>query len=286
MGTTPMSYTNTGSDAVNIYFVFDGYDEIYGDFSLRWEITTLTLTDLSTISSPYDGSPSSSSDHHQLSCGSSGGAESAFYMSLPAGAAIDIGLTSTSFDSRHELSVGGAFPGDTSVGCVPGNDHDRMSYTNTGSDAVNIYFVVDAHSSWSGDLFTLTWEITTSPTPTDLSTISSPYFGSITSSTDHHQLSCGSSGGRASAFYMSLPAGATINIRDRYGEVGHELSVGGAFPGDTSIGCVDYPDTTPVSYTNTGSDAVNIYFVFGGYDRGNGGFDLTWEVSSPSLPSK
>jgi len=122
-------------------------------------------TDLSTISSPYAGSTSSRPDNHQLSCGSSGGREAAFYTSLPAGATINIGQTSNTYDSRHELSVGGAFPGNTIVGCVDDPDYTRLSYTNTGSDAVNIYFVVDAYSTGSGD-FTLTWEIDYEPSPT------------------------------------------------------------------------------------------------------------------------
>ena len=116
------------------------------------------VTDLSTIESPYEGSTVGNPDDHQLSCGG-GGSEAGFSYSLPAGATIEIGQSANDYDSRHELSVGGAFPGDASVQCVDDPDNSRMTWTNTGSDAVNVYFIVDAYSAGSG-AFTLTWTIT------------------------------------------------------------------------------------------------------------------------------
>ena len=119
------------------------------------------VTDLSTIESPYEGSTVGNPDDHQLSCGG-GGSEAGFSYSLPAGATIEIGQSANDYDSRHELSYGGAFPGDASVACVDDPDDSRMTWTNTGSDAVNVYFIVDAYSDGSG-AFTLTWTITAPP---------------------------------------------------------------------------------------------------------------------------
>ena len=51
-----------------------------------------------------------------LTCGGNGNALSAgFSYSLPPGATINIGMSHNSYDSRHELLYGGAYPGQTSV---------------------------------------------------------------------------------------------------------------------------------------------------------------------------
>ena len=49
-----------------------------------------------------------------LTCGGNGN-EAGFSYSLPPGATINIGMSHNSYDSRHELLYGGAYPGQTSV---------------------------------------------------------------------------------------------------------------------------------------------------------------------------
>ena len=87
------------------------------------------------------------------------GNEQGFFVVLQPGETIEIGQTTNGFDSRHELSYGGDYPGDTSVICRDDPDTNTESYTNDGLEPVNVYYTVDAYSDGSGD-FTLAWTIT------------------------------------------------------------------------------------------------------------------------------
>lgn len=59
----------------------------------------------------------------------------------------------------HQLSVGGAYPGDSVESCLDDPDTNMESYSNNGLGPVNVYFIIDAYSTTSGD-FTLAWTIT------------------------------------------------------------------------------------------------------------------------------
>ena len=113
--------------------------------------------DLSQLTSPYQGSTTQSPNNFQLSCGGDGNEQGFLYVLQP-GETIEIGQTTNAFDSRHELSVGGTYPGDSSVSCTDDPDTNTESYTNNGLEPVNVYYTVDAYSTGSGD-FTLAWNI-------------------------------------------------------------------------------------------------------------------------------
>jgi hypothetical protein len=116
------------------------------------------VIDLSHVTSPYSGSTTGNSDEVAV-CGV--GAEQGFVAYLKPGSTITIGQTSNTFDSKHTLRYGGAYPGDNVVQCVDDPDETELSFTNAGDANVPVYFLVDAFSSsgvgdfvlaWSGDI--------------------------------------------------------------------------------------------------------------------------------------
>jgi hypothetical protein len=120
---------------------------------------------------------------------------------------------------------------------------------------------------------------------TDLAYYSSPYTASTSSASDVVAPSCGyrSAGAKDMVFTYSVPPGATIRFNQTsndYDSV-HELRYGSVCPGSNYVTCVDDPDLTPVSWTNTGSSAQPVYYVQSGYYTNEGSFTLTWEIEYP-----
>ena len=116
--------------------------------------------DLNQLTSPYTGSTTNAPNNIALTCGGYGN-EQGFYTVLQPGETISIGQTYNDYDSRHELSYGGSYPGDVSLACRDDPDTNTETYTNTGTLPVNVYFIIDAYSSGFGT-FTLEWTITPS----------------------------------------------------------------------------------------------------------------------------
>jgi len=117
----------------------------------------------------------------------------------------------------------------------------------------------------------------------DLAYYSSPITASTSSSIDMVAPTCGygTSGAKDIVFSYLVPPGATIwfnQTSNDYDSV-HELRYGGACPGSNYVRCVDDPDLTAVSWTNTASSAQPVYYVQSGYYTSEGSFTLTWEVT-------
>jgi hypothetical protein len=129
---------------------------------------------------------------------------------------------------------------------------------------------------------------------TDLAYYTSPYTASTVSASNIFNPSCGagSAGAKDMVFTYLVPPGATIQFAQSYNDYDsvHELRYGGACPGSNYVTCVDDPDLTAVSWTNTGSSAQPVYYVQSGFSTDEGSFTLTWEVTvegawSPPLNS-
>ena len=116
-----------------------------------------TALDLSTQTSPLSSSTVGAPNTYRTSCGGSGN-EKIFYVEVPAGGELTIGMTSNTYDSRHETRWGGSCPGDNSVACTDDPDTRQHSWTNTQGSAQTAFFIVDAYSSGSGD-FVLAWNV-------------------------------------------------------------------------------------------------------------------------------
>jgi hypothetical protein len=118
------------------------------------------ILDLATISSPYSASITGNGDEVSV-CGSSG-PDQGFSIVLEPDQTIRIGQTSNTFDSKHTLRYGGAYPGESEVSCVDDPDTSKLTYMNTEAVPVDVYFVVDPYSSsTTGGDFVLEWEIST-----------------------------------------------------------------------------------------------------------------------------
>ena len=75
----------------------------------------------------------------------------------------------------------------------------------------------------------------------------------------------------------TLTIGQTSNTFDSV----HHLAYGGSCPGNTNIGCMDYPDTGSVSWTNEFQTAERVYFMIDAYSTaGRGSFTIEWAISS------
>jgi hypothetical protein len=137
-------------------------------------------------------------------------------------------------------------------------------------------------------------DVHTACSATDLAYYSSPYTASTVSASNIFAPRCGAgyAGAKDIVYTYSVPPGATVwfnQTSNDYDSV-HELRYGGVCPGSNYVTCVDDPDLTAVSWTNTDSSAQPVYYVQSGYDTGEGSFTLTWEIeypgeSSPHVPS-
>ena len=114
------------------------------------------IVELSLVTSPYRGSTRGNRNDVAV-CGS--GAEQGLFGVLGPGSRITIGQTSNTFDSKHTLRYGGAYPGDNVVRCVDDPDTGALAFTNSGDTNMPCYFNVDAYSgsgdfvvAWSGDI--------------------------------------------------------------------------------------------------------------------------------------
>jgi hypothetical protein len=124
--------------------------------------------DLASIISPYSGSILDS----YVSLGGSG-PERGFSAVLQPDQRIRINQVSNTFDSVHALRYGGGYPGIASVdNCENNNEFEEAAYTNSGTAAVKVYFVVEAYySSTSEGDFELAWVIDTPGGSCDVSTV-------------------------------------------------------------------------------------------------------------------
>eukprot|EP01050_Picozoa_sp_SAG11_P013790 SAG11_NODE_1637_length_4536_cov_14.839982_2_plen_646_part_00 len=117
-----------------------------------------TIIDLAYTTSPYEGSTTNGGDAVDLSCGGQG-REQGFQYLLQPGLTIDIGQSENNYESRHELRVGGDYPGNQTVVCVDDADTtNQISYTNNSPEPIMVYFIVGAQNNGVGD-FTLTWTV-------------------------------------------------------------------------------------------------------------------------------
>ena len=92
-------------------------------------------------------------------CGN--GEDQSFFFELDPAKQITFRQTSNFLSSSLSLSLryGGTFPGDRwTYHCVDNSDGWELAHYNFGSDPVPLYFIIDAHSSHSGE-FELGWSI-------------------------------------------------------------------------------------------------------------------------------
>lgn len=219
-------------------------------------------TDLSTVTSPYQSSTSNALNTHGTSCGGRGN-EKIFFIDVPVGLTLTIGMSSNSYDSRHETRWGGACPGTNTVACTDDPDTRQHRWTNSGGTAERAYFIVDAYSTGSGS-FTLAWSTADEPDSCeqamDLSTVSSPHHSTTTGALNTHGTSCGGYGNEK-IFFIDLPASETLTIgmsSNSY-DSRHETRWGGPCPGTNVVLCTDDPDTRQHTWTNTQGTTQRAY---------------------------
>jgi hypothetical protein len=82
-----MSYTNDGSESVTAFFIVDAYSNAVGPFTLQWDLKLHAcdqVTDLGSLTSPYESTNEFGSNSIALDCGGSG-LEKIFSIEIPAG---------------------------------------------------------------------------------------------------------------------------------------------------------------------------------------------------------
>lgn len=82
-----------------------------------------------------------------------------FTYMLQPGQNITIRQSSNSFDSVHEMRVGGACPGDDVLQTVDDPDISSMFAENSFSYPFPVYYLISGFSATSSGSYTLEWEI-------------------------------------------------------------------------------------------------------------------------------
>jgi hypothetical protein len=124
----------------------------------------------------------------------------------------------------------------------------------------------------------------------DLATLTSPYSATTTGyANDFSFCSMGSSNDRI--FFIDVPDNYIIEIWQSSNDYDsrHTMRYGGACPGTTEIGCIDDPDETPISWTNTTGSTQRVWWINAGYGSGSGNFTLNWTLTqactTPGVPN-
>jgi hypothetical protein len=116
-------------------------------------------------------------------------------------------------------------------------------------------------------------------TVTPLEMLSAPYSGSTSGAPNLYTTSCGGSGPeQVFSIHVSPGYGLDIGMTSNNYDSRHELRWGGGFPGTNLVGCIDDPDTTRMTWINTGTTLEIAYFVIDAYSTGSGNFVLTWSL--------
>ena len=119
----------------------------------------LNAQNLSSLTSPYSGTTIGyNGDFTFCSLGSS--PDRIFYIDVPTGNTLNIGVSSDNFDSRHSIRIGGSCPGNTELYCVDDPDNQIHTYINTTGSVQRVYYILGGYSSTSSGTFTLTWKLT------------------------------------------------------------------------------------------------------------------------------
>ena len=117
-----------------------------------------TAIDLSTVTSPYTGNTSSSTNFLASGCSSHPAPDLVFKHLVPSGYTITLQQTSNFYDSFSELHYGGSCPGTTVVECQDHPDLTPLSWTNTLGYIEWVYYVQSGYGGESGS-FTLNWTV-------------------------------------------------------------------------------------------------------------------------------
>ena len=114
--------------------------------------------------------------------------------------------------------------------------------------------------------------------------MSSPYSGTTVGASNFFAPSCVSSTSPELVFTINVPPYAQITFQQTANDYdsAHELRWGGSCPGTTYVSCVDDPDETSVSWTNTYSSTQAVYYIQSGYGSSgqSGTFTLAWALGS------
>ena len=110
----------------------------------------------------------------------------------------------------------------------------------------------------------------------------SPYSSSTIGKSDTVGV-CGTSSDQG--FWYELGPGETIVIGQSSNtfDSRHTLRYGGTYPGDNEISCVDDPDYTTMTFTNTGASPIPVYFVVDGFETSSGEFVLEWNIQTMTI---
>lgn len=148
------------------YFVTALYDEgesgPSNKVSLKWDEINpgdncLNAQSLAGLTSPYSSSTLGYNTDFTV-CNMGYSPDRIFYIDVPNGNQLKIGLTYSGFDSRHSIRVGGSCPGTTEIACVDNPDVQMHSYSNTSGSTQRVYFILAGYGSGYGN-FTLAWDL-------------------------------------------------------------------------------------------------------------------------------
>jgi hypothetical protein len=152
--TTPNN-SNTAWPGSGRYFRFSPPVSLPGD-------NCSNAIDLSTLSSPYNGSTVGYTD--DISTCRTGSPDQIFYINVPNGATLDIWESANAYDEWEYVGYGASCPGVNTINCWDNDALAHTVWTNSTGSAQTVWYIQDGYSSTPGT-FTLNWSVTNPCTP-------------------------------------------------------------------------------------------------------------------------
>lgn len=120
----------------------------------------------------------------------------------------------------------------------------------------------------------------------DLSQLTSPFSATTTNASNSFSF-CDMSLSKDIIFYHDVENGASIKIWQSFNTFNsrHAMRWGGGCPGTHEIDCINFPNLTPIFWTNATGTTQRVWFIIGGHLSQEGNFVLEWEYSSCSQPT-
>jgi hypothetical protein len=278
---TTLSFVNTGTEDLPVYFVVDGYQDSAGDFEVEWRTTVYAACDATELLPHAAGVGDCVVDlPHGASCTQAGVPPYTCTSSTCRGGVNSAGTCYKTCDMTALL------PHAAGVGSCSVEVPHGGSCTQAGDPG----FICTSSTCHHGRISSegMCYEAVV-----DLTTRTSPYAGSTVGKRDT-MATCGySTGAPDQGFRYVLQPGEGIALSQtspRFDSV-HMLRYGGVYPGDAEHVCADDPDDATMTFGNTGDAEVAVYFVVDGYyggidddDGGGGGgvssgeFTLEWQI--------
>ncbi|MXN89873.1 T9SS sorting signal type C domain-containing protein [Flavobacterium sp. Sd200] len=142
-----------------------------GDYS-QWSVsrafrylqgdTCASAIDLATLTSPYSYSTAGAANDYSPVCHEGSASDMFYYVDVPNGYTLNIGLRTSGYDSVHSIFIGDCNEDNQEFLLCTDSETEQTEWENLTGSTQRIYWVQDGWNANSGT-FTLQWELTPPP---------------------------------------------------------------------------------------------------------------------------